>query len=201
MHHHFLALYARGPAWQALFWSVYAAWLGSEAWILSRDRRPATGDPADRGSRRLLVAMYAIGLVGGFGFANRLEGWRIGGDPRLVFGIGLALMFAGMAFRLWAVLTLGRFFRTAVQVLDDHRLVGEGPYARLRHPSYTGALVTLAGIGVALGNWLGLAWILGFGLIGFGRRIEVEDAALKARFGPAYDDYARGRRALVPFVW
>ena len=66
-------------------------------------------------------------------------------------------MVGGVAFRLWAVLSLGRFFRVAVTTQDDHRLIERGPYRRLRHPSYTGALVTLFGFGLTIGNWLSLA--------------------------------------------
>ncbi|HTI67314.1 MAG TPA: isoprenylcysteine carboxylmethyltransferase family protein [Caulobacteraceae bacterium] len=198
---HILSLYARGPTWQVLFWTSYAVWIGSEVFILLRDRRAATGEAEDRGSRRFIFATYAVGLVAGFTCANRLAWGRIGFDPRVVFGAGLATMWAGMALRWWAVATLGRFFRTSVQVLDDHTLVTTGPYARLRNPAYTGSVLTLVGLGVALGSWPGLALVVLIPLVGFVRRIAVEEAALQRRFGPAFDAYRRGRWALIPLVW
>ena len=38
-----------------------------------------------------------------------------------------------------------------------HELIEAGPYRDIRHPSYTGALLSLLGFGLALGNWAGHA--------------------------------------------
>jgi protein-S-isoprenylcysteine O-methyltransferase Ste14 len=103
------------------------------------------------------------------------------------------LIWTGIALRLWAVRTLGRFFRVTVTVQDDHRLVDSGPYARLRNPSYTGSLITMAGVGLSIGNWLSLAAMALIPIFGFGWRIRVEEASLAARFGADYEAY-RGRR-------
>jgi protein-S-isoprenylcysteine O-methyltransferase len=114
---------------------------------------------------------------------------------------GLVLMWGGIGLRLWAVRTLGRFFRTVVHIQDHHQLLSDGPYRLLRHPSYAGTLLTLAGVGLAMGNWLScLVAVLG-ALIGFTRRIQVEEAALHARFGDAYTAYAQHTWRLVPFIW
>jgi protein-S-isoprenylcysteine O-methyltransferase len=181
------------------FWFSYFVWIGAEIWIFSRDRRAASGDAADRGSRRLLLVLYAIGLTAAFAWARTGFG-GMGGRPAAT-ALGLVLMWAGMALRLWAVITLGRFFRTSVMVLDDHRLITTGPYRRLRNPSYTGALTTAAGVGAALGNWVSLALLLGSLIAGYAWRIRVEDAALRGRFGAEYEAYRRSRWALVPAVW
>jgi protein-S-isoprenylcysteine O-methyltransferase len=199
--HRFLPAFAAAPAWQALFWTAYLAWLGMELWILSRDRRAASGEAGDRGSLRFLVVMFGIGLWGAFTIAYRLAWGRISAPPALLVPLAVAVMLGGMAFRAWAVVTLGRFFRTSVMVLDDHRLVDSGPYRRLRNPSYTGGVVTLAGIGLALGSWPGLAWLLFWTLLGYARRIAVEDAALRRRFGADYEAFRKGRWALIPPIW
>jgi protein-S-isoprenylcysteine O-methyltransferase len=198
---HAHALYALRPLWQGLFWTSYFAWIGSEAWIFSRDGRAVSGVSADGGSRRFFVVMLGLGLFGGFFWANWTLVGRIPLHPSLLLSAGLALIWTGMALRLWAVRTLGRFFRTTVHVLDDHALVTGGPYRYVRNPSYTGMLITLAGVGLCLGNGISLSAILGFALIGCVRRIGVEDAALRERFGAAYDDYRRRSWALVPPMW
>lgn len=195
------AAYSQSPLWSALFWVSYAAWIGSEIWILSRDRRAATGAPEDRGSRRLLGVMFVAGLVSAFMWGNRRRLGQIEASPDLLMVIALVLIWGGLGLRLWAVRTLGRFFRTSVRVLDDHRLIDTGPYARLRNPSYTGSLTTLAGVGVGIGNWISLALILGFVGLGYVRRIKVEEQALARRFGAAFEAYKARRWALIPFVW
>ncbi len=194
-------LFALHPAWRSAFIASYAAWGLMEMWIMRRDRRPAQGEKRDRGSLWVIVLMFWTGLGGAF-FAAFWAPWgRIPLPPEPVFYAGIALMWAGMAFRLWAVLTLGRFFRVTVFVQDDHRLVDTGPYRRLRNPSYTGAMTTIIGICLALGSWLSL--LVGVALIGSGFvwRIVVEEAALRSRFGEAYEAYAKTRWALIPLVW
>ena len=186
---------------RGLFWFSYIAWLGSEAWILSRDRRPASGEARDRGSRRIIGVGFAAGLIAAFATGTRLRFGRIGLAPEILLALGLALMWGGVAFRLWAVATLGRFFRTKVMVLDDHRLIRTGPYRWLRNPSYTGTVVTLMGIGVAIGNWVSLALLLGCALPAYAWRIEVEEDALRRRFGAEHEAYAKARWALIPLVW
>jgi protein-S-isoprenylcysteine O-methyltransferase len=193
--------FATSALWLGVFWISYLAWIGIEVWIWSRDQRKVSGAPEDQGSRRVIGAAYAIGLIGAFQLGYRVPAMRIGVSPDVLVPLGVALMWAGIAFRLWAVATLGRFFRTTLQVLDDHRLVGTGPYRRLRNPSYTGAMVTVLGVGIAIGNWAGLAILLAATLYGFVHRIRVEEALLARRFGPEHEAYRKGRWALIPFLW
>ena len=110
-------------------------------------------------------------------------------------------MWGGVVLRIWAVRTLGSLFRTVVVIQDKHELIIAGPYRLLRHPSYAGSLLTLAGIGLALGNWLSLLVAVLGALIGFTRRIPVEEAALQAHFGGDYTAYAHRTWRLVPLIW
>ncbi len=187
---------------QAFYWS-YAAWGLMEAWVFSRDRRRVAGQGADRST--LWVVVFGIGLSvaaafycarGGPPMARVVDSLREWLSPA-----GIGLIWAGMALRLWAILTLGGLFRTTVVIQDQHRLVTAGPYRLLRNPSYTGSLITLAGIGLALGNWLSLLAIVTGPLLAYGWRLKVEQAALRTRFGEAYDAYAKRTWALIPFVW
>jgi protein-S-isoprenylcysteine O-methyltransferase Ste14 len=68
-----------------------------------------------------------------------------------VFAAGLVLMWAGIALRQWAVTVLGRFFTVDVRVQPDQTVVEAGPYRYVRHPSYSGMIITF--LGLALGNW------------------------------------------------
>jgi protein-S-isoprenylcysteine O-methyltransferase Ste14 len=118
--------------------------------------------------------------------------------PDLFFYVGIALMIAGIVVRQWSILILGRFFSTTVRIVSDHKIVIDGPYHFIRHPAYTGSLLTLAGLGLGSRTWGGTLIIL-FGLA-FNYRIIVEEKALKAEFGQQYIDYAKRTKRLFPFL-
>ena len=173
----------------------------SEAWIFSRDRRRATGERSDRASRLVLVLAFLVGLGGAFWWGQQRRLGSMAFPVDALMAASIVLIWAGAALRLWAVRTLGRCFRTAVMVLDDHRLVETGPYRRLRHPSYAGTLITLLGVAFGIGNWISLVALSACVLPAYAWRIRVEEAALLRRFGPVYEDYRRTRSALIPGVW
>ena len=106
---------------------------------------------------------------------------------------------AGIALRWYAVLTLGRFFTTRVMTAKDQTVVQKGPYRLIRHPSYTGALLTVLGVLLCQTNWISLA-CFALALPGFGYRISVEERALVTALGQPYLDYMRRTKRLVPFV-
>ena len=200
IHEHLGPAFARLPMWRQAFWFSYLAWAAIELAIWSRDIARVKGEREDRGSFMLIVVTITIAIFTAF-TATRIGATRIAAPPRLIVAAGVFLLWAGVALRIWAVRTLGRFFRVTVTVQDDHRLVGNGPYRHLRNPSYTGAIVTLAGIGLAIGNWLSLAAMIVLPLIGFAWRIRVEEASLAARFGQDFADYRKQRWALIPYIW
>jgi protein-S-isoprenylcysteine O-methyltransferase len=186
--------------WHQLFIASYVAWIAMELGIGFRDRRKTSGTSGDRGSLILLITTFFIVLTGAW-YAAAVYRWAGFGAFRFqIFLIGLTLIWAGMALRLWAIRVLGQFFRTTVIVQDHHRLVETGPYRLLRHPSYTGTLLTILGIGLCLGNWISLVLVTAGSLIAYGYRIAVEERALRARFGPEYDTYASRRWRLIPFL-
>jgi len=67
--------------------------------------------------------------------------------------LGLGMVFVGIAFREWAVLSLGRFFTVAVTVASDQTLVKHGPYRWLHHPAYSGSILSMVGFPLAMGTW------------------------------------------------
>lgn len=166
-----------------------------------KSRRNEHGTRADRGSFYLVAGAVLVGLVGGIAAADHLTGAAITVGTWPLFFVGLALMVAGVAIRQWAVLTLGRFFTVQVRLHDDQRVVDGGPYRWVRHPSYTGMLLTLIGTGLALGNWTGLAIVAVVPTIGLVLRIRVEERVLLEGLGEPYREFAAGRARLFPGLW
>jgi len=194
-------LFDEQPHWRLIFWVSYCSWIAFEFWVFSRDRRAARGDKRDGGSIIAIFVFFWLGITAAFMAPHLVPSAQIALPPTAVFITAMTLFWLGIVLRLWAILTLGRFFRTKVLLLDDHRLVTSGPYRVLRHPAYTGGMMTIAGLGLAFGNWLSLIGALLGVLIGYGWRIIVEEKALRARFGATFEEHRRRTWCLIPFVW
>jgi protein-S-isoprenylcysteine O-methyltransferase len=107
----------------------------------------------------------------------------------------------GIVLRAWSILTLGTFFRRDVMVETGQPVIRRGPYRWLRHPSYTGTLVTTFGLALAFGSWVGALVAVTIAALGHLPRIRVEEAELRDGLGVAYDEYASNTNRLVPHVW
>jgi protein-S-isoprenylcysteine O-methyltransferase len=193
--------FSGGPAYAFIFWATYALWIVLE-YIALRNKR--SGDPAkarDRGSFRLLMLLLWLALGLGFSLSFLFPQAAILWNRPVVFFLGIALMLAGIAFRWYAMSVLGRFFTFDVAIHAGQTVVEAGPYRYIRHPSYTGALITLVGLGLALGNWAALFAVLLCMGIAYGYRIAIEEAALLAALGEPYKSYMRRTRRLVPFLF
>ena len=175
-------------------------WVASEMIVFLRDRQPGGGERRDRASRLAIFAGIGLGVVLAIRFAH-LGVWPLPGPAFGWLAAGGAIMIFAIAFRHRAVRWLGVYFRTKVTSLDDHKLVTDGPYARLRHPSYTGVLLCCSGYGIAfasLASALVLTILPGLALA---YRIRVEERALAERFGPEWDAYRGRTSALIPGIW
>lgn len=189
------------PMPHVIFWLNFCAWVAIWLGIVRRDQRYEGLVPTDQGSRLWIALSLWGGVLGAFVMAWMFPAAHMHGSGWVVLLSGLGLIWSGIALRLWAVRTLGRFFRTVVLIQEDHRLLCHGPYRLLRHPSYAGSLLTMAGFGLALGSWVSLCVIVLCPLVGFCRRIRLEESIMQAHFGDAYTAYARCTWRLVPLLW
>ena len=70
---------------------------------------------------------------------------------------------------------LGRYWSITLQIREQHKLIGSGPYALVRHPMYTSFLLMALGQAFLLQNWVaGLAGLLGFSVL-FALRVDKEE--------------------------
>lgn len=177
------------------FWT----WFLFELWVVSRDRgKPQRGQL--RGGRWLILGI-AIGMMLAVNSPQFAPGLDIRAHFPAWFTLGIVLIWAGLIFRFWAIQTLGKFFSTRLVVQEHHELIRSGPYTYLRNPSYTGALVTFIGIGLAIGNWLSFGVLLLTSLVLYAWRIKIEEGMLAEAFGQAFQDYKQTSWALIPFIW
>lgn len=111
---------------------------------------------------------------------------------------GAVLYLAGVVLEMWALRRLGAGWSIQLDAAASTELLRDGPYAWVRHPIYTGAMVEAVGIALLFGSW----WALVAACVLFCpseiARALFEERFLRAQFGPAYDRYARHVRAFVP---
>lgn len=135
--------------------------------------------------------------------------------------IGLALILGGTFIRIDCYRRLQKNFTFQLAVREDHKLITDGPYSYVRHPSYLGAL--MVSLGALLMNygrgsfwfehgfterslwvWLGVAdvalkYVFYSGAV---KRCKLEDDVLKAHFQEQWIKWSKKTPyRMVPFVY
>jgi protein-S-isoprenylcysteine O-methyltransferase Ste14 len=166
--------------------------------LVSRARRRAA-QVRDRGSLILLWVTISIGIAAAL-FLRGISATKIHLSwPWL--SLALTLLLGGLAIRLTAIITLGRFFTSVVTIQDQHRMVTTGLYRLVRHPSYSGLLLAFLGVACSYGNWLSLVAIFLPITAAVLYRIHVEEAAMMDTFGQEYAEYCRRTHRLIPGIF
>jgi protein-S-isoprenylcysteine O-methyltransferase Ste14 len=184
----------------SIFFVVYALWLLSElviGGIIPRSRRHGTPIRyEDRSSRLLISLSMFLSLMIALFFAAS----GIASLPSGAFYLGIGLMIAGILVRQWSIAVLGRYFSRTVGVQEGQAVVDRGPYRLVRHPAYTGSLLTMVGLGFVLQSWGAVLVLIAFFGVAFGYRIHVEEAVLTSKLGDEYVAYAKKTKRLIPYV-
>jgi protein-S-isoprenylcysteine O-methyltransferase Ste14 len=177
-------------------WTAFAA-----VWVVTALRAKRTRTTESFGGQLPYRVLTAIGVL--LVFDNRLTHgvlaapifpWR-----SALYDIGAALTVLGILFAFYARFHLGRNWSGNVTIKTDHELIRTGPYARIRHPIYTGILLAIMGSGLATDTWRA---VLGFGLVvaGFWLKARREEALLEREFGVTFAEHIRATGMFLPRV-
>jgi protein-S-isoprenylcysteine O-methyltransferase Ste14 len=110
---------------------------------------------------RLLLLIITFTLLFAKWTAVGFLAWHFFPQMALLAYIGFVFALAGLAIAIWARVSLGQYWSDKIVLKVDHRLIRSGPYARMRHPIYSGVLLGVAGSAVAVNEWRGaLAFLL-----------------------------------------
>lgn len=194
---------ARWPAAWAYFGLYAVCYVIGLAWVASvnpavineRGRKSTNTEDFDRRFHRMMpVLLLGALLVGGL---DHRFGWSA--VPGVLQIIGLILLIPALALACW-VLATNAYASRVVRLQDGHQVVTTGPYRFVRHPMYSGTLLSWIAAALALGSW----WMLipaALGIVLFVWRTAQEDATLMEKL-PGYRDFARQTRyRLIPGVW
>jgi protein-S-isoprenylcysteine O-methyltransferase Ste14 len=176
-----------------------AAWALLEVSVRVRETVRGKGRrDRDRATRVLIAVTLAAAIGAALLARSGAPALRI---PSALRPAGVVVMWLGLAVRVWAIASLGGSFRTTVEVDPGQTVVSRGPYRWIRHPSYTGLLLIVAGFGLTIGSWPALIACVVIPLPAVVWRIHVEEAELDRVLGEAYRTYASDRARLIPRLW
>jgi protein-S-isoprenylcysteine O-methyltransferase Ste14 len=200
------------PAWTLHYWQAWLYWLvfailqiAGTVYLLRRDpklieRRLSAGPAAEQeASQKIIMTVASVcfaltfivpGLDRHFGWSH-VPPWLA-----LLGGLGVLL---GYAF-IYAVVRENSYAASTIRVEQAQPVISTGPYALVRHPMYSGALVMSGLTPLALGSYWGL--LLFFPLAGILAWRLLDEERYLARNLPGYDAYCRATRyRLMPGLW
>ncbi len=183
-----------GLAVIALWIGWLLSWVAAAVWQKTTVKRVAAG--AEIRYRLVLI-------IGGLVLA--IPARRAVGPVRLyhvTWGgawICVGLIALGIVFAWWARIHLGSLWSGSITRKEDHRVVDSGPYAIVRHPIYTGLLLSVLATAAIKGTVLGFTGALII-VIGLWMKARLEEQWLRDELGAeAYGAYRRRVPMLVPF--
>jgi protein-S-isoprenylcysteine O-methyltransferase Ste14 len=96
---------------------------------------------------------------------------------------------------------LGRNWSVTLEVRDQHKLVTNGVYNRVRHPMYAAFWLWALAQALLLPNWIaGLSGLIGFGTLFF-LRVGHEEQMMTDAFGDEYRSYMQRTARILPGVY
>jgi protein-S-isoprenylcysteine O-methyltransferase Ste14 len=201
------------PAWTLAYWqgwvffltisiltmlaTVYIA-LHDKELLESRLRGGPTAE--ETSAQKIITATGSLLFVAAVVFMvfDHRFGWSPA-VPGYLCILGDALGALGILMYLFVVKE-NRYAAGTVKVVKGQTVVSTGPYAIVRHPMYTGALLVCVGAPLALGSWWGLLLTPLF-IAWFAWRLLNEEKYLRENL-PGYTEYThKVRYRLIPCIW
>jgi protein-S-isoprenylcysteine O-methyltransferase Ste14 len=107
------------------------------------------------------------------------------------------IVLAGVALAIWARRILGANWSAAVTIKKGHQLIRSGPYALVRNPIYSGDILIVLGMALAVGKTRGLLGLVVM-VAAVWHKGRTEERFLLTEFGDQYSDYQRAVGFLLP---
>jgi protein-S-isoprenylcysteine O-methyltransferase Ste14 len=168
-------------------------------WIVSAIRTRDTVQTESFASRFAILFIEVAGFVllfrhdAGIGFlGNRFMHRSLASVI-----VGTILTWIGIGLAIWARYHLAEYWSARITIKENHQLIRTGPYARLRHPIYSGIILAAIGSALVIDQWrcvLGVCLVL----TGYCVKAKKEEAMLTKQFGDAFRDHQKHAGFLIP---
>ena len=166
--------------------------------LLERRMRAGPGAETEPSQKLIMaVALLAVGALPVVSAIDHRLAWSQV-PPSIVMCGDLLIIIAYLGF--YFVFRENTYGAATIQVAEGQKVISTGPYALVRHPMYSCALVMLLAIPLALGSWWGLLMLVPALAVLVWRLLEEERFLAKNLLG--YADYMRTTpHRLVPGMW
>jgi protein-S-isoprenylcysteine O-methyltransferase Ste14 len=185
---------------KAAFFGVSGAWWAFEG-VMNVRQWLRAGCGLSRDPTYALVYVCIVASVASSLLLGRRGGLLWPGGRVWPVVAGLIMIVACIGLRAWSIITLGRFFQYAIRIQSGQTVVTSGPYRFVRHPSYTGLMLGVAGFALASGDVWSLVAAAGLTAIGLTVRIRVEERQLRQALGADYDEFAARHERFIPGIF
>jgi protein-S-isoprenylcysteine O-methyltransferase Ste14 len=188
-------------------WWIWAiTWIAASLWANRTVKRPGIGR---EWLYRILALAGFVFLLAGIGRVHDGHfswgpwpgplGRALWFPPLPVAWALVGVAFIGFAFAWWARIHLGRLWSGSITRKEGHRIIDSGPYAIVRHPIYTGILLSGVASAIVMATphaYIGAALLI----VAYWLKARLEERWLREELGPQdYDAYRRRVPMLVPF--
>src|SRR6266852_807173 len=168
-------------------------------WIAGAIKTRANREKESAASRIAILAIEGTGYVLIFSGSAGIGLWGTQFMPRTLGSAGLGVVFtwSGIRLAIWARYHLAEYWSARITIKQDQQLIRTGPYARLRHPIYSGITLAAIGSAVVIAQWrcvLGVCLVL----IGYCIKARKEETMLTQQFGDAFREHQKQTGFLIP---
>ena len=200
------------PAWSLAYWegwvyiSIYFVLvLLVTLYLLKNDpellkRRLHRGPFSEKEKSQKIIQSFStlvfIGIILFPGFDHRygfsLAPWYVPVIGNLLLVVAYKIVFF--------VFKTNTYTSAVIEVAKDQKVISTGPYAIVRHPMYSGALLVIIATPLALGSYWALFFVVPIILVVAWRAVEEEKFLSKNL--PGYVEYCQKTRyRFVPYIW
>ena len=183
-----------------IFIVIWSLWFFSEL-VLKKFRKSNRDDKNVQDKGTLRIIWISVGIGNTMGILFNISFHAPISKSLIIPYSGLSLIVFGMIFRFIAIWTLGRLFTVEVTIRNQHHIKKDGLYKFIRHPSYTGMLLSFIGFGLSLNNWISLIVIIIPVIGSILYRIQIEENLLVEHFADEYLSYIRKTKRLFPWIY
>jgi len=168
-------------------------------WELLKRRAPAPSPPARSSGIGFVKAVKILILAGILVQTLLPDILPISSDPGALRATGAVLFSLGLFLAVLGRIQLGDNWLDieAAAVKQNQAVVTRGVYGYVRHPIYTGDLILLLGLELALNSWLVILALL---LVPVVLRQAIREEQTLVKHLPGYGAYCRRTKRFIPFL-